>query len=83
MAQEQKTKTERNRASTTVCPTCGTRCYHQWSQQVTETYREITFLCKNEHCGHVFVASLAYIRDVVPSRMAANSTTPPAAAMAG
>lgn len=80
MAQE---KRERNRASTTICPTCGTRCLHQWSQQLTPLFREITYRCRNEKCGRVFVTSVAHLRDVQPSLLdAANSPGLPNA-MAG
>jgi len=84
----------RNRApkgNGTKCPHCGARCFTLKTDQLSVSVREITYLCTNEACGHQFVAHLAAVRTITPSRLSApaaptHRTTPlppPAPADAG
>ena len=51
----------------TRCPHCNALCTTRKTVQITGMYREITFVCSNSECGHVFVASLTPIRTLSPS----------------
>ena len=53
----------------TICPHCESTCLTRKTEQITRMYREITFVCNNIECGHVFVTSLAPIRTLSPSAM--------------
>lgn len=52
----------------TRCPTCGETCRSLKSSQVTKQYREITYLCTDEACAHIFVAEVAVVRTLSPSK---------------
>lgn len=49
----------------TQCPHCGSDCRTVKTQQLTRTYREITYVCPP--CGHIFVASVVPVRTLAPS----------------
>lgn len=51
----------------TACPHCGSLAFNKKSEQITQTYREITFACSNLHCGFIFVTSLTPIRALSPA----------------
>ncbi|HVI51522.1 MAG TPA: ogr/Delta-like zinc finger family protein [Candidatus Sulfotelmatobacter sp.] len=55
------------RSNTTHCPACGNRCRTIKSVQLTPTYREVTYLCLNDECGHIFIASIEATRSLQPS----------------
>lgn len=77
---------ERNRGTTTICPACGDRCYQLRAQQITPTFREVTYSCRNPACDHVFIASVVPMRVVHPSRLTAepaNSGQPLPLGLAG
>jgi len=73
---------QRLRGNTTFCPHCGTRCFTVKTNQVSPVVREITFQCPNNACGHQFVAQLAPVRTITPSRLTNPKAAPrmPAAA---
>ncbi|MBF0375442.1 MAG: ogr/Delta-like zinc finger family protein [Alphaproteobacteria bacterium] len=52
----------------TRCPHCRAVCQTVKTVQVTEMYREITFACRNDACGHIFVASIQPVRTLEPSK---------------
>ncbi|WP_343226347.1 ogr/Delta-like zinc finger family protein [Marilutibacter chinensis] len=37
------------------------------SRVLTPVYREVTYACRNFHCGHVFVCNLEAVRTLSPS----------------
>lgn len=49
------------------CPHCGHRATARTSAAITRLYREITYRCENDRCGHVYVASLEVRRTLSPS----------------
>lgn len=51
----------------TACPHCKHNARIRKSEQMTPVYREVTLICTNEHCGHVFVCALEAIRTLSPS----------------
>lgn len=51
----------------TICPHCAARCRTVKTRQITETYREVTYSCVNQDCGHIFVAELNAVRTLSPS----------------
>jgi hypothetical protein len=53
----------------TRCPHCEEICTTRKTEQISRMYREITFVCKNIECGHVFVTSLEPVRTLSPSAM--------------
>lgn len=56
-------------ANITYCPHCGHACKTIKTNQMTPTYREITFLCTNPRCGHIFVAAVTPVRTLEPSAL--------------
>lgn len=54
----------------TACPHCGASCRTIKSAQISQTYREITYLCTNTACACLFVAA------VTPVRIIDQSATP-------
>lgn len=52
----------------THCPHCGTDCISIRSEPVTNLYREVTYKCRNPDCEFIFVASIAPVRTLLPSR---------------
>lgn len=55
--------------NSTSCPVCKARCKTVKSIQITDEYREITYLCTNFECRHIFVASLVPIRTLSKSEL--------------
>jgi len=53
----------------TRCPHCDTLCKNVKSRQITETYREITFVCENKKCGCIFLVSMEVVRMIYPSNV--------------
>ena len=51
----------------TRCPHCNELCTTRKTEQISSMYREITFVCNNSECGHVFVASVSPVRTLSPS----------------
>ena len=49
----------------TKCPHCETTCSTVKTQQISRTYREVTYSCP--HCGYIFVASVVPVRTLAPS----------------
>jgi len=49
------------------CPHCRARGVGRTSKELSVTMREITFMCINEKCGHVWVATLEAARTLSPS----------------
>lgn len=56
----------------TRCPHCYSLCLIRKSYQVSVLYRELTFVCQNVDCGHVFVAGLSPVRTLSPSAIPAD-----------
>ena len=52
----------------TKCPHCGANCRTAKTEQVTPTYREITYVCANSECGFVFVAGVSPVRALDASK---------------
>ena len=50
-----------------ACPHCGEQAVARSSEAVTELCRTLRYRCKNDDCGHDFVAQLAIIHTVRPS----------------
>jgi len=50
------------------CPHCRSHAIAADSKEITITYREVYFQCRNAECGHTYVASLSVLRTVHPSR---------------
>ena len=42
------------------CPHCRSTAIRRTSREVTPTFRELFYLCRNPACGHTFKASLSY-----------------------
>lgn len=53
----------------TMCPVCGASCGTVKTKQIAPTYRELTLVCTNPDCGHVFVGALTPVRTLEPSRL--------------
>ncbi len=51
----------------TYCPHCRSRANARTSKEMSLTMREITFVCKNLQCGHIWVATLEAARTLSPS----------------
>lgn len=49
------------------CPHCNARAIARSSKSLSPVFREITFVCRNLNCGHVFVAGLEAIRTLSPA----------------
>lgn len=54
---------------TIKCPHCKSRAVARSSQEMSETMREITYMCINPECGHTYVAGLEVLRTLSPSAM--------------
>lgn len=64
------TKAHRNtRQPSCYCPHCKEAATARTSVQMSPMLREITYMCSNHECGHVFVAALEPIRTLSPSSM--------------
>lgn len=57
----------RGRGNSTKCPHCGASTRTVKTTQVSPTYREITLVCTDPGCGHIFVASIVPVRTLEPS----------------
>lgn len=53
----------------TECPVCGAPCGSVRTKQIAPTYREITHVCTNPACGHIFVSAVTPVRTLEPSRL--------------
>ncbi len=51
----------------TQCPHCETDCKTVKTKQISRMYREVTYVCQNPKCGHIFVASVTPVRTLAPS----------------
>lgn len=49
------------------CPHCQTPGDRRTSREVTLTFREIFYVCRNPVCGHTWKASLSYDYGLSPS----------------
>lgn len=49
------------------CPHCRMNTIRRTTREVTITFRELFFTCKNPACGHTFKASLSYDYGLSPS----------------
>ena len=58
-----------NRGLMMECPHCGEKAANRTSKTVTNTYRELYYVCFNEACGHTWKASLSFLYTVSPSAM--------------
>lgn len=58
---------EPSRSGFLPCPHCKTTPHRRTSRQITETYREIYYQCRNMACGHTWKASETYDYGIVPS----------------
>ncbi len=56
-------------SNSTQCPYCGVRCRTVKTRQVTDVYREITYLCTSEECAAMFVAALTPVRSLNESSL--------------
>ncbi len=55
--------------NTTQCPHCGSTCKTVKTDQMTRTYREVTYICTNTECGFIFVGAIHPVRTLEPSKM--------------
>ncbi|MGH8078048.1 MAG: ogr/Delta-like zinc finger family protein [Lysobacter sp.] len=51
-----------SRAPAMSCPHCKHPAEIRTSTPLSALYREVTYVCRNTQCGHVFVAGLEAIR---------------------
>lgn len=56
-----------SRVVTMHCPHCRSRARVRTSKEVSLTMREVTYVCTNNACGHVWVATLEVARTLSPS----------------
>lgn len=49
------------------CPHCKGAARARTSTPLSPIFREVTYQCLNDHCGHVFVCGLEAIRTLSPS----------------
>lgn len=54
-------------APSTRCPYCGSFCKCSKTEQKTAKYREGIYICMNDKCGAVFIASIDVVRMLKPS----------------
>lgn len=50
-----------------ACPHCDTRSASTRIASLSRTVNEITYRCRNDDCGHVFVVRLEVVRSVQSS----------------
>ncbi len=66
---KQNTKTRKNNSSNrTRCPHCNTVCTTLRTEQLSPNYREIFYLCSNDTCSCIWVASITPVRTIAPSK---------------
>lgn len=72
------------KANSTVCPQpgCGAKARTVKTDQVTPEFRTLTYMCTNEECKCIFVASITVDRIISPSLLEAVTGSPPSPAMA-
>lgn len=58
-----------SKAPSMCCPHCKSTASVRTSTQLSPLYREATYVCRNSHCGHVFVVGLEAVRTLSPSAM--------------
>ncbi len=56
-----------NFSNSTLCPHCKTKCQTINTAQITDTYREVRYACKNFRCGFIFTAAITPMRTIMPS----------------
>lgn len=56
-----------SRAPGMSCPHCKSAARARTSTQLSPLFREVTYTCQNDECGHVFVCGLEAIRTLSPS----------------
>ncbi|SFR79725.1 ogr/Delta-like zinc finger family protein [Sphingomonas jatrophae] len=49
------------------CPHCGSRAEVRSSEKVTPCIRDVWLRCRNDDCGHRFVAQFSVVRTITPS----------------
>ena len=64
---EQINPDDDHRSGDLRCPHCGSLTFRRTSREVTRTYRELFYICRNVVCGHTFKASLSYEYGLSPS----------------
>lgn len=75
--ENQVSKRQTVKPTSTLCPVCGTRCRTLRTDQITDNVREVTYACRDEiKCGHVFVAQISPIRTIRPSLFPDQLDTP-------
>lgn len=50
-----------------LCPHCDTPGAVRTSRQLTPTYKQFYFACRNESCGHSWLAELTVVHSITPS----------------
>lgn len=53
----------------TSCPHCRAPAAVRTSRQITPLFREGTYACTNDMCGHVFVCGVEALRTLSPSAL--------------
>lgn len=61
------------------CPHCQAAASARTSRSMSRMYREVTYVCRNLKCGHVFVAGLEALRTLSPSAVPHPEVTLPLA----
>lgn len=56
-----------SRGLTMHCPHCAGAATVRTSLRQTAIYREITYMCRDPMCGHVFVCGLEVVRTLSPA----------------
>lgn len=65
--QEPPAQEEFSRSGDLACPHCKQPGIRRSSREVTDTFREIFYICRNPACGHTWKASLTYDYGLSPS----------------
>lgn len=58
---------DEHRSGDLRCPHCRSLTYRRTSRELTATFRELYYMCRNPACGHTFKASLSYDYGLSPS----------------
>lgn len=59
------------------CPHCKSTALRRSSRAVTDTFRELFYICRNVACGHTWKASLTYDYGLSPSAIPDPNVTLP------
>ena len=59
------------------CPHCLSRVRATKSRTMSNMFKEITYMCQNDECGHVFIAGLEVLRTVSLSAIPAGDVRIP------